>query len=175
MKQIINLRYFKQTLLVLTLCFSLSLSLKAAPLIPPPETKSCCTQQRPRQGDESREQERERFMRDLSAYISREAGFTEKESKKFFPVFFEMREKMRSLEHQKSRALRLAAEKNMNERDSQRVLEETARLDKKSLRIEAQYMERLRKMVGARKLLKAIDADRSFGRKVFKQMTKKKG
>ena len=60
----------------------------------------------------------------------------------------------------------------MAERDCKRVLNEMQELDKKSARIEAQYMARLQKMIGARKLLKAIDADKRFGRRLFKQMTK---
>lgn len=83
-----------------------------------------------------------------------------------------MREKQRNLEHQKGRALRRAAEHNMNEYDCQRVLAEVAELQKKSLRIEQQYCTRLRKIVGACKLVKAINAERAFGRKAFKKMTK---
>ena len=81
---------------------------------------------------------------------------------------------MRNIERQKERALRTAAKNNMAERDCQRVLNEWQELDKKSSRIEAQYMARLQKMVGARKLLKPIDADRRFGRRMFKQLTKAK-
>ena len=52
------------------------------------------------------------------------------------------------------------------------VLAEVAELQKKSLRIEQQYCTRLRKIVGACKLVKAINAERAFGRKAFKKMTK---
>lgn len=114
----------------------------------------------------------EQFRRDLTEYITKAAGFTPAEARTFFPLFFEMREKQRNLEHQKGRALRHAAEHNMNEYDCQRVLAEVAELQKKSLRIEQQYCTRLRKIVGARKLVKAISAERAFGRKAFKRMTK---
>ena len=59
-----------------------------------------------------------------------------------------------------------------SEYDCQRVLAEVAELQKKSLRIEQQYCTRLRKIVGACKLVKAINAERAFGRKAFKKMTK---
>ena len=114
----------------------------------------------------------EQFRRELTEHITKAAGFTPAEARTFFPLFFEMREKQRNLEHQKGRALRRAAEHNMNEYDCQRVLAEVAELQKKSLRIEQQYCTRLRKIVGACKLVKAINAERAFGRKAFKKMTK---
>ena len=60
----------------------------------------------------------------------------------------------------------------MNERDCQRVLNEVDQLDKKWMRMKAQYNSRMRKIVGARKLVKAMDADRRFSRRMFKKLTK---
>lgn len=116
----------------------------------------------------------DKFKRDLQMFIVREAGLTEREARVFFPIYFEMKEKLRNIGHQRGRAIRKAVEENMNERDCQRVFNELVSLDKKSQRIETQYMERLKKIVGARKYLKVIDADRRFGRKVLKKMTDKK-
>lgn len=144
-------------------------SVAQCPQTPPQNDRRDC-----RQHKEKDRRELDDFKRDLQAFIIREAGLTEKEARDFFPVYFEMKEKQRNLEHQRGRAIRQAAEGNMNERDCQRVLNEVTASDKKSQRIEAQYMERLKKIVGARKLIKVIDADRRFGRKVWKKMTNKK-
>lgn len=114
----------------------------------------------------------EKFKKDLMAFIAREAGFTEGESRRFFPVFFEMHESQRNIERQKNRAFFNAAKQNMNERDCQRVLNEVDQLDKKWMRMKAQYNSRMRKIVGARKLVKAMDADRRFSRRMFKKLTK---
>lgn len=114
----------------------------------------------------------EQFRRDLMAFVSRAAGFTAEESKVYFPLFFEMKDKQRSIEHQKGHALRQAARKNMNERDCQRVLREMAALNAKSQRIEKQFMDQMQKRLGAKKLVKAINADRDFGRNLFRKMTK---
>lgn len=114
----------------------------------------------------------EKFRKDLMAFISREAGFTEDEARRFFPIFFEMHESQRNIERQKGRAMAKAAQQNMNDRDCQRVLNEIDQLDKKWMRMKAQYNSRLRQIVGARKMVKAIDADRRFGRRMFKQLTK---
>lgn len=114
----------------------------------------------------------EQFRRDLMVYVARVAAFTVDEGKIYFPLFFEMKDKQRSIEHQKGRALRQAANANMTERDCQRVLNEVEALNAKSQRIEKQFMDSMRKKIGAKKLVKAINADREFGRIFFKQMTK---
>lgn len=113
------------------------------------------------------------FKRDLQVFIIREAGLSENEAHTFFPVYFEMKEKLRNIGHQRGRAIHKAVEGNMNERDCQRVFNEIIAFDKKSQRVEAQYMERLKKIVGVRKLLRVIDADRRFGRKFLRRMTDK--
>lgn len=114
----------------------------------------------------------EQFRRDLITFVSRAAGFTAEESKVYFPLFFEMKDKQRSVEHQKGHALRQAARASMNERDCQRVLKEIAALSAKSQRIEKQFMDQMQKRLGAKKLVKAINADRDFGRNFFRKMTK---
>lgn len=132
------------------------------------ETQSC---RQPKKGEK---RDFDDFKRDLQAFIIREAGLSESEARVFFPIYFEMKEKLRNIGHQRGRAIRKAVERNMNERDCQRVFNEVIAFDKKSQRVEAQYLERLKKIVGARKLLKVVDADRRFGRKVLKKMADKK-
>lgn len=115
----------------------------------------------------------EKFKHDLSIHIARKAEFTPEETKKFFPIFFEMKERQLALQRQKTRTLRNAAESDKNEKDCERVLDMYEKLEAKSMRIEKDYMKRLRSVVGARKLVKAMAADRVFGRRMFHQMTKK--
>lgn len=115
----------------------------------------------------------EQFKRDLQGYITREAGLNPTEATHFFPVFFEMKAKTHNLERQKGRALRQAAKENMNDRDCQRILAETIQLNQKVQRIEADYQQRLTHLIGPKKMIKVLHADRRFGRKMFRQMTKK--
>lgn len=115
----------------------------------------------------------EQFRRDITAYITRCAGLTESEARDWLPVYFEMKQKMRALEHQKGRALHRAAQRNMNEKDCARILHESIELDKKMQRIEEQYLKRLEKKLSAKKLLKIKAAEQTFGREAFKRMVKK--
>ena len=141
------------------------------------EPRGCChdkntTCQQPPQQRNKDKFNREDFRKKLTSFMIKEAGLSPDEAKQFFPLYFEMREKMRSIDRQKDRALSNAAQKNMSDKDCKRVLDEALELDKKNMRLESQYMNRLQKLVGARKLTKAIYADRCFGRRMFMKMTK---
>ncbi|EJW94037.1 hypothetical protein EVA_17855, partial [gut metagenome] len=113
-------------------------------------------------------------VREITTFITCEAGLTKEEAQKFFPVFFEMREKQHILERQKAKALRLAAAHNPSDRECARVLDEIERFNQKSLRIETSYTKRLEKLIGARKLVKVLSADRKFARRMFHERRGKK-
>lgn len=116
----------------------------------------------------------EKFKKDLQDFITKEANLTESEARAFFPVFFEMKEKLRNLEHQNRRAIRNAVENNANDYDCSLVLRGQALSNEKYARIERQYLDRMEIIVGASKLIKVLYADNIFGRRVLKQMTQKK-
>lgn len=138
---------------------------------PGPRMEQLRPAQRPRPGEGKRFSPAQ-FCKDLGDFITREAGMTPAEAKEFMPVYFEMKEKQRAVEHQKARTIDNAANPNMTDKDCKRALSQISELDKKSHRIEVQYQQRLERIVGARKLVKAIKADRNFGRRLFKQMTR---
>lgn len=115
----------------------------------------------------------EKFRKELKKFISREAGFTPKEAQAFFPLFFEMKEKLRDMEHKKMNAINRAAKNNMSEKDCSRILREMNEMDKKVMRTEHEYLARMQKAVGSQKLVKAVSADRKFGRRMFRKMANK--
>ncbi len=116
----------------------------------------------------------EKFQHELAKFITAEAGLTEAESRAFFPIFFEMQDRQRSLHRMKARSLKQAAANNTTDSDCKLVLEQVSQFEQKAARIGSEYLERLEKVVGPRKLVKAIVAERKFGRRIFKQMTSKK-
>lgn len=113
----------------------------------------------------------EKFKKDLQAHIRRQAELTQEEARQFFPIFFEMKDKLRNLDHQKNRALRRAAKAGGSEADCKRVMALQVQLNRKRNKVYEEYTERLAKVVSYRKLVKACEADQSFGRKMFRQMT----
>lgn len=113
----------------------------------------------------------EKFKKDLSEYITKEAGLSKDEAKRLLPVFFEMKDKMRSIEGKKNHALLMAAGKNLSEKDYERVLNEVDGLNAKACRTEHDYLQKMRKCVGVKKTVKVLAADKKFGRRMFRQMT----
>lgn len=191
-----TLTFMKQNIehiLILFLLFFLPLSGKSLVAASPIEVaKNLCPwvkeqmkmadDKKPREANQSREQkgrksDRPKFdpeeMRcQTEAFIIREAGLTPEEADKFFPVYFEMKEKVRNTQRKIDQAYRKAAEQNMSERDCERILDEVVRMEKLREQTEADYMKRLRKLIPASKLIKAVLAEQNFGREKFREMVR---
>lgn len=125
---------------------------------------------RPR-GDRRPDFSPEKFRRELSAFLQREAGLSADEASRFLPVYFQMKEQLRALDHQEHTITRRAAEGQTSDRDCRRVIDQTLSLENKALRIKRQYYARLAAIVGEKKLLRVIEADNKFGRRLFRRMT----
>lgn len=140
----------------------------------PTQSKPCC------KGNDGRSEEpreprhgrfsRERFMQDLRAYITREAGLTQQEANTLFPLFFEMKAKMHDLQERINRSLTNVSRPSANERDCQRTLAEVSHMKAKQQKVEAEFMKRMGKAVSSRKLVRVLVADQNFGRDRFRQM-----
>lgn len=116
----------------------------------------------------------EQFRKDLTKHISTRAGFTAKEAQAFFPLFFEMKAKQRSYMRKTVRAYRRVEKEDLKEKECQKILREVENLEGKKDEMERTYMQRLEKAVGAKKLMKALNADHEFGRKMFHNMAGRK-
>lgn len=113
------------------------------------------------------------FVKELTASITRKAGLTEAEAKAFFPLFFEMKGKQRDIQRRIERSLAQGAERSMEEKDYRRLLKGVEELERKKNRVTAEYIERLSRLVGAEKTVRALSADLSFGRGQFRKMAGK--
>ena len=113
-----------------------------------------------------------KFQTELSAHITKKAGLTNEEAERFFPLFFQMKAEQRSLMHKKEKAIRVAAKRpGITESECQKVIRQLNAIDEKFQKVEGTYSKRLIKIIGAKKYLKVLQADRSFGRDVFRRMT----
>ncbi len=112
----------------------------------------------------------EGFQKEIKAYLCREAKLTQAECDAFFPLFFEMKSKLRNLQRQEDRTLASSNSQSFTEADFDRVLNEVAQIRKKRLNIEYQYQKRFRKILSAEKLTRIISAERKFGRERFHHM-----
>lgn len=109
---------------------------------------------------------------ELSDFITEYAQLSSNEARDFFPVYFSMKDKVRNIERKKSKILRLNATSNRNVNDSKRAINEICQLEKKSSKIEIEYIQRCSKIIGPQKFFKVMLAERKFNKKVFKDMMK---
>ncbi len=115
----------------------------------------------------------EQFIKDLTAYVTRQAGLTESEAKAFFPVYFEMKAKQHDIQRRIEKNLSQGAAPHSSAADCRRVLSGVERLEKKKAQVTSQYVDRLVRMVGPEKTVRALAADQSFGRGQFRRMAGK--
>ncbi len=97
-------------------------------------------------------------------YITKEAGLTEEEAAKFFPVFNELNQKKFALH----RGHREIVEKIKSGKDSisdeeyRKMLEKDADVKLKEAELDKEYSEKLEKVLSAAKIYKAQQAERKF-------------
>ncbi|MGM9694518.1 MAG: hypothetical protein ACI3YC_05875 [Alloprevotella sp.] len=157
---------FSTLLLLLFLAVGTVQPLSAQPQGPRP---GCGRGEGPRPGQPF---DLQKFQKELSAHITEKAGLTADEAERFFPVFFQLKAEQRSLMHKKEKAIRVAANRpGITESECQKVIRQLNAIDSKLQKVEDDYAKRLIKIVGAKKYLKTLQADRSFGRDVFRRMT----
>lgn len=160
---------------ILCLCIVTLLMAQGGVAACPIDSRCTLTQEEHKKGKTPRKRfDPKDFRKKLQAYICGEVPLTVMQREAFFPVYFEMHEKMRSIERQKERLVRNAAKQKMNNRDCTRVLNEIDKLGQKSLNIETSYRRRLTKIVDSATLIRIMDADRRFGRRMFKMMVEKR-
>lgn len=112
----------------------------------------------------------EAFRKELSTYIARQAQLTDAEAKAVFPIFWEMKEKLRGIEHKMHASVCRTAKNESIEADCKRTLKQLARFKEQSARIENEYIDRMANCISARKVVMMLQADRNFGKKKFRQM-----
>lgn len=107
-------------------------------------------------------------------YISKEAGLTEEEAMKFFPIFNELNKKKFSL-HKGHRDI---IEKIKKGKDSisndeyKKMIEKDAELKLKEAELDKEYSERLENVLSPAKLYKAQQAERKFMQEELKKFRK---
>ncbi len=113
---------------------------------------------------------REEFIEKKRAYITEQAGLTEAESIKFFPLYFELRGKIRSLENTSHEdALKKA---KPSEQEYSAVLEKRYDNRIESARLEKEYYYKFRSFLTNEKIYKINKAEIDFHRTILKKMVR---
>ena len=101
------------------------------------------------------------FRAHLEEYVSKEAGLTASEAKAFFPLFHEMKEKQFKTQDEIFRLKRNAPAGNASDKD---YAQKIKRLEVEKAETEEAYYKKLCKIVSARKVFLAMQAEDKFHR-----------
>lgn len=117
------------------------------------------------------------FRAHLEGFISKEAGLTASEGKAFFPLFHEMKEKQFKTQNKIFRLKRNAPAGNASDKDYANTIQKIKRLEVEKAETEEAYYKKLCKIVSARKVFLAMQAEDKFHRRMlnnFNRQWKKK-
>ncbi|MBR6339485.1 MAG: hypothetical protein IKR63_05070 [Alloprevotella sp.] len=109
----------------------------------------------------------EEFRREFENFILSRVNLTQQEANRFFPMFHEMKKQQRELRGKIHRATERACRENLSQRDCRRILDEVLRLRRQADDIEANYYERFRNILPADKLLRVMEAEHEFGKRMW--------
>ena len=102
------------------------------------------------------------------AHITEQLDLTEKEAQAFWPIYNaneEAKDKMRSSFVEK----RLENLGELSETEAKAHLNEIIKMEQAKLDLDKQYQEKLLKVLSAKKILKLMEADHSFRRKMIQE------
>ena len=103
----------------------------------------------------------EHFDAELQKYITKEAGLTQQEAEKFFPLYKEMQQKQRAL-YGKQRLM--GRQKPTDEKGCEQAIKQYDEIDLELKRIQLQYHNKMLKVISASKLYEVIKAESTFHR-----------
>lgn len=124
-------------------------------------------------------QERERkfnpeeFKANLECFITKEACLTPAEAQAIFPIFHEMKEKQRALQHRIFR-LRKECPCNASDEEYNKIIQEKINLDKQKNQLEETYYKKMCKVASPKKVYQTMLADDKFHRQVLDKINKDK-
>lgn len=112
----------------------------------------------------------QQFERDKERFIIREAKLSPDEAKKFFQLYKECQEKMRTYF---DRNKKLSENKPSSEKEIVKNIQERDRLEIEMKKLQQQYHNKYLKVLPASKVYDALNAEDKFHRHMFRNSAKK--
>lgn len=119
-----------------------------------------------------REKEQREYRQMLEAFITKEAGLTGTEARSFYPLFHELRSQQREINRKIRQANRRVRHERLSDAEAKKIMSEILNLHRRSVALEEDYYQRWQRCISPVKILKVMDAERRFGRKMFRRAIK---
>jgi len=109
----------------------------------------------------------EEFRARLEGFISHEAGFTEQEAQKFFPIYHEMKGKQMKLQQEMFKLKKNCPDKKLTDKECLNAIQKIKNMNVEIAQIEENYYKKMCKAIGPRKVYLAMLAEDDFHRKML--------
>ena len=113
--------------------------------------------------------DQQKIKREVEQFISARAGLTPDESRRFFPMFHELKRQHRDIRGKIRRALDRVDSGRLTDQDAHRILSEVRRMRRQLSDMDDDAYVRFEKVLSPKKLLKVIQADQELRRKMFEK------
>ncbi len=102
------------------------------------------------------------------AHITEQLDLTEEEAQAFWPVYNANEEERSKLREGGARKLQKRKLDEMTEEEAQQHLEDITKMEEARAKLQREYTKKLKRVLSAKKILKLLEADRSFRNKMIK-------
>ena len=109
----------------------------------------------------------------LQAYITKEAGLTQDEAARYFPIFKETREQERKIHQAIRKKIHASQRAGLSEKESEKLLAEIQELSLSEAKLKNANIKKWRKVLSASKVLKVLKAESDFNRQTFREFSKR--
>jgi hypothetical protein len=112
----------------------------------------------------------EEFRTKQQEYITRKAELTEEESAAFFPLYFELQSKKHQANRNAWKQARAVAPKDRTEEDCAKMVDALADVKIECATLEKEYLQKFKKILPAKKLMRVQMAEDGFQRELLRGM-----
>ncbi len=110
------------------------------------------------------------FMTRQQEYLKQEAGLTDAEADKFFPLYFELQEQKRNINEQAWDLFRRGEDSGISEATYAEILDGFVEYSLSVDRLEKSYLTKFRNVLSSEKIYRVKQAEMGFRRKLVKDM-----
>lgn len=114
----------------------------------------------------------EKYYKHMEGFISKEAGLTETEQQKFFPLFKEMLTEQRKFVEE-DRELMKSCKKATTEAEFEKIIDKSTSLQVESKKVEQKYYKQFGKILSWEKICKVRNAQTKFNMQALRRFSPK--
>ena len=114
------------------------------------------------------------FIKDMENFITKEACLSSTEAKAFFPIFHEMHNKQRELNHKVIQLKKQNIPTTADDKEYLNIVKEINKLKIETAEIEDTYYKKMCKVVPAKKVFSAMKANDKFHRKMLQRFDERR-